>query len=372
MSNSEVKSRVFGLDVLRSIAILVVVEQHGRNLINWRIFPWTDGVDIFFVLSGFLIGQILIKIYQKTSNFSTSDIKTFWMRRWFRTLPNYILAFIINIPVFMFFYNLPFSEVPFSYLFFMQNFSYPIIDIRFFSESWSLSIEEWFYILSPILLFIFSKFKFIKNSKLSLPFTIASLLFIPLILRIFLSSKASSTDLESWNNNFRTIVLTRLDSIGYGVLGAYIKSNFKELWSNEKFKKGTLTLGLILCIIFDRTNIFNGFIKYGFFTDTFYFSLFPLSVLLCFPFFDSWRIPIGSTNPFHKAINFISQISYSMYLFHNSLFIIPVSQMVLHEGRLVKLALYPVYWIFVLGFSAFVYKYFEKPFLDYRDKKYKQ
>ena len=65
-------------------------------------FPWIpliNGVELFFVLSGFLIGGILIKTFQKDNSFGIKTISNFWIRRWFRTLPNYDLILILNIIV---------------------------------------------------------------------------------------------------------------------------------------------------------------------------------------------------------------------------------------------------------------------------------
>ena len=59
------------------------------------------GVELFFVLSGFLIGGILIKIFDNTE-FTFADVRRFWIRRWFRTLPNYWLILSINIIIFVF------------------------------------------------------------------------------------------------------------------------------------------------------------------------------------------------------------------------------------------------------------------------------
>ena len=91
--------RVYGLDILRAIAIMFVAIGHGSNLLPKKFATIIDsfvfdGVSIFFVLSGFLIGRILIsKITKEGINFKI--LMTFWKRRWFRTLPNYFLILIL-------------------------------------------------------------------------------------------------------------------------------------------------------------------------------------------------------------------------------------------------------------------------------------
>lgn len=94
--------RVYGLDVLRAIAIFLVVLGHGNINVAGDLFeniptiPLIDGVELFFVLSGFLIGSILIKIITKEQGLSAKSLTNFWKRRWFRTLPNYFLILLVN------------------------------------------------------------------------------------------------------------------------------------------------------------------------------------------------------------------------------------------------------------------------------------
>jgi peptidoglycan/LPS O-acetylase OafA/YrhL len=147
-------TRIFGLDLMRTIAILMVLSGHCL----W-IYPQDDslfhqllqlfgffGVEIFFVLSGFLIGKILYHLYLK-DDFSLATVFYFLKRRWFRTFPNYYLVLLINILIAGFIGQ----ETPklWRYFFFLQNFK--ITMLPFFTESWSLSIEEFAYIVLPFL-----------------------------------------------------------------------------------------------------------------------------------------------------------------------------------------------------------------------------
>jgi peptidoglycan/LPS O-acetylase OafA/YrhL len=117
--------RIYGLDILRALAILFVVAGHGEHLIPEARYKYVnfflfDGVSIFFVLSGFLIGGILIKILQENS-IDSKLIINFWIKRWFRTLPNYFLVLIILILLnLLFIDNFGFHDYK-SYFLFSQN-----------------------------------------------------------------------------------------------------------------------------------------------------------------------------------------------------------------------------------------------------------
>lgn len=215
-------NRVYGLDLFRSISILMVVWGHG-GLISGDLFtrlpsmPFIDAVDFFFVLSGFLIGSILIKMLQNGDEMNLYSLTNFWKRRWLRTLPTYYLILFINFLLVKYeLINGDIQRFNYKFLFFFQNFSEGFVD--FFWESWSLSIQEWFYIILPIFILGFSRF-FSKKNTLRL--TIIFLTLLPLIYRINISDM--NVDQFWLDVNFRKVVLTRLDSIIYGVTAAYIK-----------------------------------------------------------------------------------------------------------------------------------------------------
>jgi peptidoglycan/LPS O-acetylase OafA/YrhL len=94
---------VFGLDIFRAIAIIYVVLGYGGCFLNntfLSAFPYihmVDGVEWFFVLSDFLISNILLKtINQTPEKRDWANLFYFWKRRWFRTLPNYYLILLVN------------------------------------------------------------------------------------------------------------------------------------------------------------------------------------------------------------------------------------------------------------------------------------
>ena len=100
--------------------------------------------------------------------------------------------------------------------FFFQNFYKIIVNVDYFSISWSLSVEEWFYVIFPIFLFFFLRFSKAKENK---NIIYLSFLFIGLIffLRIFFLTE------DNWGSNIRRIVLFRLDAIVFGFILYFYK-----------------------------------------------------------------------------------------------------------------------------------------------------
>ena len=92
------EKRNFGLDLLRFIAIFTVLISHSITVLPEKFYFVHkfifDGVLLFFVLSGFLIGRIFIK--QFSDSFEIKKVFKFWTKRWFRTLPAYYFTVFFN------------------------------------------------------------------------------------------------------------------------------------------------------------------------------------------------------------------------------------------------------------------------------------
>ena len=134
--------RLHGLDHLRAIAIiLVMIFHYGQGVPSWlepvKQIGWT-GVDLFFVLSGYLIGHQLLKEYKKTNKI---DSKRFYLKRFFRIIPAYIAVLILYYSLSNFREG---SGLPplWKFLTFTQNFGLDAQAQNSFSHAWSLCIAE--------------------------------------------------------------------------------------------------------------------------------------------------------------------------------------------------------------------------------------
>ncbi len=156
--------KLFGLDQLRALAILFVFVFHYGRLFkhpDWTNsiskFGWT-GVDLFFVLSGFLIAsQLFAQIAQEQK----IVFKTFFIKRFFRIIP----AFLFVLAVYFLWPSGREREALapiWKYLTFTQNLGLDAGSQGTFSHAWSLCIEEQFYLFLPLLLIVIVKFKFLR------------------------------------------------------------------------------------------------------------------------------------------------------------------------------------------------------------------
>src|SRR5262245_57275931 len=148
-------SRLVGLDVLRAVAVLLVLGHHpptGRPssdepsaLFLWWHVGWI-GVDLFFVLSGFLIGGLLFEEAKKTGDIC---LRRFWVRRAFKILPPYFV-FLAVVALLWLFDGQPSVFDCWPNLLHAQNY----LGTADFSvwHTWSLAVEEHFYLLLPLVL----------------------------------------------------------------------------------------------------------------------------------------------------------------------------------------------------------------------------
>jgi peptidoglycan/LPS O-acetylase OafA/YrhL len=357
--------RIFGLDLFRALAILFVVIGHG-NIIFHKVlpgFPYVplpDGVELFFVLSGFLIGQIVIKalIQFREENYSWSTLMIFWKRRWFRTLPNYYLALLLNIVVTYFLLNS--NEIEYfnwKFFFFLQNFQAPFYG--FFWESWSLSIEEWFYILYPLAIFL-SAYIFKKWKIKKLLFTVTAIFIIlPLLYKIYMAN-LHHVDNFWWDVQFRKTVLTRLDTVIWGVLMALIYVYYEKVFRLIRWP--AFAIGLALLIF----NMLSSYDADTLYMKSFYFVVNSLGAALLLPLLNSWKT--SKQTLVVRTFTRISIISYAIYVLHFGLILQVIATQFPSEDKIHNTMMYLLYLGLTFALSEILYRFYEKPFTNLRPK----
>jgi peptidoglycan/LPS O-acetylase OafA/YrhL len=164
--------KLFGLDHLRALAITMVCFYHAQMGIfghpEWlqdaAKFGWA-GVDLFFVLSGYLISS---QLFSQIKQGKTISLKEFFLKRSLRILP----AFCVVVAIYYFvpFFHERESLSPLWRFFtFTQNFGLDIKQHGTFSHSWSLCVEEHFYFFLPILLLCLQSTKLLKKAIWLIP-----------------------------------------------------------------------------------------------------------------------------------------------------------------------------------------------------------
>jgi peptidoglycan/LPS O-acetylase OafA/YrhL len=349
-NRNDASPRMQLIDGLRGIAILAVITLH------WIIQPLSPffrqiglynilsilayGVDLFFVISGFLIGGILIKVGHKANG-----VVAFYYRRILRIWPLYYLLLGI---VFLLSGGMNiFGKIPvWSFLLFIYNYC-ETIGIRIhqaFGPLWSLAIEEQFYFVAPILFLILGK----KN----ILWIAIIYLFLSPIMRLLL---LMNTNLDIWR-----FTPTRLDGICIGIILAIVINMigtesilFAKLWIIKILGLLFLTISIISKIILP--NMWWNTIGNSLMAIAFGFILLSVVIISARK---NERIPILSS-PF---IEYIGVRCYSLYLYQ-ILFMIIVSA--ISEIFIIRLVLQAAFTLF---FSHMSWRYIEGPLIKYGQK----
>ncbi len=355
------KTRNFGLDILRAVAILLVFIEH----LDWGIFSSFKpasifgilGVELFFVLSGFLIGGIVFKLNLEKNK---PSLKKFYFNRWFRTLPLYYCAFIVFQLIDAIHYQK--LQIHWSYLFFLQNL-YPDPH-GFFAVSWSLAIEEWFYLLLPWLIYGLLRFTWTKKHLLSsLVLVVGFLIFIRFIY-VWLFNPTFDPDL-------RKSVLFHFDPLLIGVILALIKikqPNFFARLNNIKIVLLSLISLALFSIYFNFLEL-NNEINNSFILKTIGFTWIGLcmSALVGFFFQNLFIIKkMALKKELYVTFTLISLLSYSIYIWHYEL-----NKIIYFGTHIVYKTDFPqaILSLVLTGIVGYIsYSFIEAPFLKLRKK----
>ncbi|RRB07132.1 acyltransferase family protein [Larkinella rosea] len=293
------------LDGLRFLAVTLVMLDHWLGEQN-RLPLGYFGVNLFFVLSGFLITRILIHSKQDDDRLQRShghSLRQFYIRRSLRIFPIYYLTLFILAAI-------GFQAARENlgwFLTYTQNI-WIIIHQTWFGaldHLWSLAVEEQFYIFFPFLVL------FIPLRRL--PVALATLMTLSLVMRIYLFA----TD-APWMVQF-VFMPTCLDAFGFGGVLAYLlvfhRDTFTKIVGNTGFLLISLALYIINVYLIGSTSTLRNV-----YTDV--LERF-LTSLLCFFIIGKSVIGYRGIVKYvleHPVANYLGRVSYGLYLFHNLVF----------------------------------------------------
>lgn len=342
------------IDGLRAIAVLAVIVYHAPTITikGFSLFKGGYlGVDIFFVISGYLITSIIIKEIKQYGSFS---FKNFYERRIRRIIP--VLFFVVLVSFyFSYLFLLPtnlidFSNSSLSTLFFSSNFYFYFLNLDYSQftglkkpllHTWSLSIEEQFYIFYPVALLFFLK-KFKKNF-ISILWVIFSISFF---ISVFQTEKNQILSFYSIHSRIWEFCLGALASI------YFYEKNLNFSGSSKIFASFFgLTLIFFSLIFIDHK-----------FKHPSYFTLLPTIGTFLIILFSSTNNLVTKILS-SKALVSIGLISYSLYMWHYPIFAYAdLVQFV--EGYDIGKNLFTILFFIFLIFAVSIISYFflEKPF----------
>ena len=343
------------IDGLRAIAVGAVILYHAQiTILSHQPFKGGFiGVDIFFVISGYLITSIILKELVTTGSFS---FKHFYERRMRRILPALLFVMLVSLP-FAWMYLLPSSFVDFSKsilysLGFTSNFYFHYSGQQYGAESglfkpflhtWSLSVEEQYYIIFPIVLLI--TFKYFRK----------------FLVHIFILGFVISLGLADWGSkNHPSFNFYIFPARGWELLAGTILAYFEITLGHRSKNK-------ILNLILPSVGLFLIGHSILFFNDKMFHPSFNtlspiigVCLIIWFSHKEEFITKILST----KLFVGIGLISYSLYLWHYPIFAFSrINNFT--DGNLIK-QLFILSIILIL--SLISYFLIEKKF---RDKKYK-
>jgi peptidoglycan/LPS O-acetylase OafA/YrhL len=303
---------------MRGIAILWVMLFHFRfsytppALHGLARTGWM-GVDLFFVLSGYLIGSQLLRPYLAGKTPSLAD---FYLRRAFRILPAYlsVLALYKAVPVFR---EAPGLSPTWQFLTFTENFRIVYFNDQAFSHVWSLCVEEHFYLVLPILvLLMMRKPGFGKSLTVILGILIFGIAIRGYIFNHQLAAGLASDEHDSFITLYIEKIYyptyTRLDGLLMGVVLAVIKT-FRPAWWQKLMAQGYAALALGIACSAGAICLFRD--RFSFAGTVFGFPLLSLGMALIVAASISPRCVLSHIRGF--AIP--ATLAYSLYLTHKEI-----------------------------------------------------
>jgi peptidoglycan/LPS O-acetylase OafA/YrhL len=352
------RERQPGLDLLRALAIIVVVIYHAGIFgfalpYSWHRFGWI-GVDLFFVLSGYLIGgQLLAPLVRGEK----MNLRRFFSRRALRIIPAYfvILAIYFCLPSLR-----EFSEISplWKFLLSIQN-----IDLRggtAFSHAWSLAIEDQFYLALPLLLIVISRW---PRAGIVIPCVVV---LGGLALRgvlAYLNPGETGVSFRGFQKFIYYPTWTRLDPLVFGVVLAAIEKFRPKWWERLTHSATWLWLPGFAAIVY---GLYLGENDLTIATCIWQFPLIALGMAALLVCAVSPRLPVRRIEVPGAA--FFASIAYSVYLSHKLVIHGVIQLCTAHTIALTSAQALLFVEVLIYAVGLILFLSIERPFLQLRHR----
>lgn len=320
---SKSPSRVSALDGFRGFGCLLVMLGHTQ----WNEVSILPGaaiaMDLFFVLSGFLIATLLLKEFDKTQSI---NLKEFWKRRVLRLFPAFYTYYIIGASIYLLsgFKPIIGDDALVTLLsvgLYSSNWATAFgYNLGIFTVTWSLSLEEQFYFLVPLIFLV--GLKFTKRTLMMGLFVIGIGVIIYHRHTLFYETLASKGGIMAWKRCFFGLD-TKADSLMVGTLFAMIYQRWGKLFKIGPFL-GTVVFSTFVAAVFikglpallhiDASSPYTEFLMSGGFT---FFAI--IGVLITIHLVQCADSPVAKFLN-NKFLVHIGMMSYSLYLWHTTCF----------------------------------------------------
>ena len=329
--------RIANLDLFRFLAIALVIYYHvgERFTLDKTIAIGKYGVEMFFVLSGFLITNIY---YKKSEG---ENLVRFWLQRFLRTYPPYLAALLISYTAVFFGKDQDFDP---GYLFFFQNF-YQVIP--FFKISWSLCIEEHFYLMFPLVVLLTSRATSSKHVRLALWIAITM---TPSVIRYF----AGDFQMKEFGY-YTTATIFRFDGIALGCTISYFINHYSFSFKSNGY------LSLFFAAAFAGISYWLADVDSQFKYCTGYLFLVLSAGMLLVSFYYSPDFLVSKT----LFVKQVALMAYSLYLTHA--LILNVFDKIFHKYPAFTILAVPVCVTAMLLVGLAFHKAIEAPSITLRD-----
>jgi peptidoglycan/LPS O-acetylase OafA/YrhL len=364
--NKNTGHKLYGLDHLRALAITLVFFFHyfivSGGQPEWlpdvASFGWA-GVDLFFVLSGFLISS---QLFEQLKQGQRISFKQFFLKRFFRIVP----ALLVTVGIyfcFPFFREKEALPPLWKFFTFTQNLGLNIKTSGTFSHYWSLCVEEHFYLFLPVILIGIQNFRLLSKSY----WFLIALFFVGFAARIYSFDYLylpKLNDENSWLYWYRYIyypTYNRLDGILAGVSIAGIYVFLPNLWCRiSKYGNLFFATGLMIMsgayFLCEDQQTFNASVL-GFPVIAIGFGFIVLSAVSPAGFLYKWNS--GFTT-------FLAAISYSVYLTHKG--VIHTTHLILKDFKIGENGMLVICILTCVGFAYLLHFAIEKPFMKLRSR----